>query len=106
MKHVHAIAVAIAATVVLSTPVFAQKVTSAETIRAVALQSGLSERKVRMLVGNRSGFAEYRATYQRSQEKLIRAIGQDNYQRLLSGEAIELPQPGAASHVAAADEEE
>lgn len=50
--------------------------------------SGLSERKVQMLIGNRTAFAEYRYTYDRSLEKLVAAIGTRNYERLLEGERV------------------
>lgn len=50
--------------------------------------SGLSERKVQMLIGNRTAFAEYRYTYDRSLETLVAAIGTVNYERLLDGERV------------------
>ena len=50
--------------------------------------SGLSERKVQMLIGNRTAFAEYRYSYDRSLEKLIAAIGTNNYERLMDGERV------------------
>ena len=50
--------------------------------------SGLSNRKVQMLIGNRTAFAEYRYSYDRSLEKLVAAIGTDNYERLMDGERV------------------
>ena len=52
--------------------------------------TGLSERKVQMIVGNRSSFAEYPYTYQRSLEKFVDAVGEVRYQMLISGQPIEL----------------
>ena len=52
--------------------------------------TGLSERKVQMIVGNRSSFAEYPYTYQRSLEKFVDAVGEVRYQMLIGGQPIEL----------------
>lgn len=52
--------------------------------------TGLSERKVQMVLGNRTSFAEYTYTYQRSLEKFVDAIGQSNYDQLMQGESIAL----------------
>lgn len=50
--------------------------------------SNLSKRKVQMLIGNRTAFAEYRYTYDRSLERLVSVIGEANYERLMDGEAV------------------
>lgn len=52
--------------------------------------TGLSERKVQMIIGNRSSFAEYPYTYQRSLEKFVDAVGEVRYQMLISGQPVEL----------------
>lgn len=71
-------------------------------VEELARQSGLSERRVQMLLGNRTSFAEYRYTYDRSLERLLATVGDENYRRLIAGESIVLPQrladvdPGAA----------
>jgi len=52
--------------------------------------TGLSERKVQMIVGNRTAFAEYPYTYDRALDKFVAAIGKDNYNRLMDGEAVAL----------------
>lgn len=93
MKSRHAIAVSVLIAAVLA-PAFAQE----NPISVLAKQSGLSERKVRMLVGNRTAFAEYRATYDRSKRQLIKSVGKANYERLLSGQPIELPPPQVDGH--------
>ena len=52
--------------------------------------TGLSERKVQMVLGTRTSYAEYTYTYQRSLEKFVDAIGQSNYDQLMQGESIAL----------------
>ncbi len=52
--------------------------------------TGLSERKVQMILGVRSSFAEYPYTYQRSLEKFVSAVGKENYEDLMRGESIAL----------------
>lgn len=52
--------------------------------------TGLSERKVQMVLGTRTSFAEYPYTYQRSLEKFVRAVGKENYENLMQGESIAL----------------
>ena len=51
--------------------------------------TGLSERKVQMIVGNRTSFAEYPYTYQRSLEKFVDAVGEVRYQMLISGQPVD-----------------
>ncbi|WP_345294414.1 hypothetical protein [Luteimonas vadosa] len=55
-----------------------------DPVAELAERSGLSERKVQMVIGNRTAYAEYRYTYQRSLEKFIAAVGHDEYQRLVA----------------------
>lgn len=59
-------------------------------ISELADYTGLSERKVRMVLGNRTAFAEYRYTYDRSLAQFKRALGNDRYERLISGQPVEL----------------
>lgn len=59
-------------------------------VEQLAEDSGLSVRKVQMILGNRTAFAEYPYTYQRSLEKFQAAIGKDNYHRLMAGQPIKL----------------
>lgn len=61
-----------------------------DPIGDLAQITGLSERKVQMIVGNRSSFAEYPYTYQRSLEKFVDAVGEVRYQMLISGQPVEL----------------
>lgn len=60
-----------------------------DPVRLLAQETGLSERKVNMILGNRTSFAEYPYTYQRSVEKLRKAIGEGRYDQLMNhGEFI------------------
>jgi hypothetical protein len=46
-----------------------------EDIQTLADQSGLTPRKVRMVLGTPTAFPEYRTSYVRSKHKLMRAVG-------------------------------
>lgn len=72
-------------------------------ITALSEHSGLSERKVRMVLGNRSAFAEYRYTYDRAAKQLKDSIGSENFDRLMAGERIELEGADKGTAVAQAD---
>lgn len=52
--------------------------------------TGLTERKVTMIVGNRTAFAEYPYTYDRALRKFVASVGRENYDRLMNGEAVAL----------------
>lgn len=57
--------------------------------KLLAQETGLSERKINMILGNRTSFAEYPYTYQRSVEKLRKAIGEGRYDHLMNnGELV------------------
>ncbi|WP_448674533.1 hypothetical protein [Pseudoxanthomonas mexicana] len=71
----------------LSAPFSAQ---AGDTIRQLSKHTGLSERRVQMILGNRTSFAEYPYTYQRSVEQFRHALGEENYQRLMNGQAVVL----------------
>lgn len=61
-----------------------------DLIADLANETGLSERKVQMIVGNRTPFAEYRYTYDRSLAQFKRALGSERYERVMAGLPIEL----------------
>lgn len=63
-------------------------------LELLAQMSGLTERKVNMVLGARTSFAEYPYTYARAAEKLDAAIGRANHQRLLEGKSIVLHHEG------------
>jgi hypothetical protein len=77
----------IALAIAVATPAWAG---DDDQIRALAEQSGLSVRKVQMLLGNRTPFAEYTRSYDRSLRKFKAAIGEAEYRQLISGQPIEL----------------
>lgn len=59
-------------------------------IKLLAQESGLSERKVAMVLGARSAYGEYRYTYHRARGQLERTIGRDAVERLARGERVVL----------------
>lgn len=66
-------------------PVYANAV-----VDTLSQETGLSERKVQMIVGNRTAFAEYTRSYDRSLEQFKRALGDERYQRLMAGQTIQV----------------
>ena len=52
---------------------------AADPVGDLSKVTGLSERKVQMLLGNRTAFAEYPYTYDRSLRKFVGTVGKDNY---------------------------
>lgn len=62
-----------------------------DPIGELSRQTGVSERHVRMLLGVRTPYAEYPYTYARELRKFKAGIGEANYQRLMSGQPILLP---------------
>lgn len=77
-------ALALAATA--AAPVAAQEL----TVKSLADETGLTERQVRMVVGARTGFAEYRTIFNRVHREFKTALGQQRYDALLAGEPIQL----------------
>ena len=67
------------------------------TVKQLADETGLSEQRVRMVVGPRSGYAEYRITFNRSQRQFRNALGEERYNDLMAGRKIELYNQRAAS---------
>jgi hypothetical protein len=59
-------------------------------IERLAEYSGLTVRKVQMILGTRTAFAEYPYTYQRSLEKFRKALGTKNYELLMAGQPVKL----------------
>ena len=60
------------------------------TVRELADETGLSPHRVRMVVGPRSGYAEYRITFNRAQRQFKGALGEERYNDLMAGRKIEL----------------
>jgi len=72
-------------------------------IKELANYTGLSERRVQMLLGCRTCFAEYRYTYQRSAEQFKHALGDERYEQLMAGKPIELDRGAHTAKVAVAN---
>lgn len=66
-------------------PVYANEVVS-----TLSQETGLSERKVQMIIGNRTAFAEYTRSYDRSLVQFKRELGNERYQRLMAGKPIQI----------------
>lgn len=69
------------------------------TVRQLALETGLSERQVRMVMGPHSGYADYRLNFDRTRKQFRQALGAERYQDLLAGRPLPLyrQNAGAAS---------
>ena len=65
----------------ISAPTFAG---GDDPCKVLAQETGLTERKVNMILGNRTSFAEYPYTYERSVAKLRKAIGEGRYDQLMN----------------------
>ena len=61
-----------------------------DDIKALADYTGLSERKVQMILGCHTCYAEYVYSYQRSLEKFRTALGTENFDLLLAGQPVML----------------
>lgn len=75
---------------------------SGESVAELARDSGLSERNVRMILGARTPYAEYRCCYNRMVRQFKQAVGEETYQRLANGGYV----PKAEAPVAARAEED
>lgn len=74
------LAILAAALAAVSAPAFATD----NPCKQLAEETGLSERKINMILGVRTSFAEYPYTYERSVAKLRKAIGDDRYDQLMN----------------------
>ena len=63
-------------------------------IQELAAYTGLSERKVQMILVCHTCFAEYTYTYKRSLEKFKRALGNERFHMLMAGQPIKLESQG------------
>lgn len=64
----------------VSAPAFAGD----DPCKVLAEETGLSERKIQMILGTRTSFAEYPYTYDRSLAKLRKTIGEGRYDQLMN----------------------
>lgn len=83
----------------VATPTFAAD----RDIRILAEHTGLTVRQVQMLVGNRTPFAEYRRSYDRSLATFQRELGSEVAAQLIAGETVVL-EPRPEARVATLDE--
>ena len=59
-------------------------------IQELAQYTGLTERKVQMILGCHSCYPEYRYNYQRSLKQFKEALGEGNFEELMAGKPITL----------------
>ncbi|MEO8367421.1 MAG: hypothetical protein ABI538_14595 [Pseudoxanthomonas sp.] len=83
-------AVAQDTTVNLAPVPIAAPATEQVTVSQLADETGLSPHRVRMVVGPRSGYAEYRITFDRTQRQFRNALGEERYNDLMAGRKIDL----------------
>lgn len=84
-------------TVTLAPVPIAAPILEQPTIKQLADETGLTENRVRMVVGPRSGYAEYRITFNRSQRQFKNALGEERYNDLMAGRKIQLYNQRTAS---------
>lgn len=60
-----------------------------DSVAELSRDSGLRERNVRMLLGARTPYAEYRCCYSRMLRQFKEAVGEEKYRRLVEG--VETP---------------
>lgn len=60
------------------------------TVRQLADETGLSPQRVRMVVGARSAYGDYRVNFERAQKQFRTALGEERYNDLMAGRRIEL----------------
>jgi hypothetical protein len=56
------------------------------TVADLSRDTGVSERHIRMVVGARTPYPEYRIVFDRVERQLKSALGEEGYQYLLKGE--------------------
>lgn len=84
-------------TILIAALLVAAPAAGATTITDLSRATGLSERNVRMLVGARTPHPEYRCCYNAKLKQFKRALGEENYGKLMMGQTIVLeakPQAG------------
>lgn len=65
-----------------------------DILGALSRETGLNTRDVKMVLGARSGYAEYLASYDQTRKRFIRALGKPRYLELMAGRRIALLAPG------------
>ena len=75
------------------------------TIADLSRETGVSERRIRMVAGARTPYPEYRIVFDRVERELKSALGADGYKYLLKGEvaaAVEVRRARIAEQAALA----
>ena len=72
-------------------------------IKELANYTGLNERRVRMILGCHTCFAEYRYAHHRSLKPFKHALGDERYEQLTAGKPIELDRGEHTAWVAVAN---
>ena len=75
------------------------------TVADLSRETGVSERHIRMVVGARTPYPEYRIVFDRVERQLKNALGQEGYRYLLEGEvaaAVEVRRARLADEAALA----
>lgn len=80
---IKAIVLALAATI--AAPAYA-----GDMARQLADETGLTPREVRMLLGARTPYAEYKSSYYQAERQFKAALGEKRYRDLMAGYKIEL----------------
>ena len=70
-----------------------------ENTKRLAQETGLTERQVQMVLGNRTPFAEYRTSYQHSVEKMVAVIGPARYNEMINNQRFADISPEAKAEV-------
>jgi hypothetical protein len=78
------------AALVISIAAMAPAYAGSKDIRELAEYTGLTERKVQMILGCHSCYAEYRHNYQRSLKQFKQALGEENFEQLMAGRPVTL----------------
>lgn len=63
---------------------------SADPVEDLARETGMSERNVRMILGAHTPYPNYVCCYNAKLRQFKKAIGEDNYKKLMNGETIVL----------------
>lgn len=72
---------------------FSSSLAARDDIGALARETGLSTRDVKMVLGARTGYAEYLASYDQTRKRFVRAVGKARYRDLMAGRRLEAPAP-------------
>ena len=78
------------AALVIAIAAMAPAYAGSKDIQELAHYTGLTERKVQMILGCHSCYPEYRYNYQRSLKQFKEALGEENFEELMAGRPVTL----------------